>query len=109
MYACDKCQISSWLGEKIVLELDHINGVNNDNRIENLRFLCPNCHSLTPTFRGRNINKGVVKVSDEELLHALRTTKNIRLALMKVSLAPKGGNYKRCYAILGANSIQSMV
>lgn len=40
-----------WLGKPISLELDHINGVNNDNRIENLRFLCPNCHSQTPTFR----------------------------------------------------------
>ena len=39
------------------LELDHINGDRHDNRIENLRILCPNCHSLKPTHRGRNINK----------------------------------------------------
>lgn len=39
---------------RLPLELDHINGDNKDNRIENLRVLCPNCHSLKPTHRGRN-------------------------------------------------------
>jgi Zn finger protein HypA/HybF involved in hydrogenase expression len=53
-YECVKCGIvDEWMGESIVLELDHINGVNNDNRIENLRFLCPNCHSQTPTHRNK--------------------------------------------------------
>jgi 5-methylcytosine-specific restriction endonuclease McrA len=42
---------NTWNGKKITLELDHINGYPNDNRYENLRFLCPNCHSQTPTYR----------------------------------------------------------
>jgi 5-methylcytosine-specific restriction endonuclease McrA len=42
---------------RMPLELDHINGDSRDNRIENLRILCPNCHSLKPTHRGRNIKK----------------------------------------------------
>lgn len=42
------------MNKDITLQLDHINGVNDDNRIENLRFLCPNCHSQTSTFTGRN-------------------------------------------------------
>lgn len=54
---CENCGLDEWLGQKITIELDHINGNNLDNRLENLRFLCPNCHSLTPTWRGRNINK----------------------------------------------------
>jgi Zn finger protein HypA/HybF involved in hydrogenase expression len=53
-YKCLHCEINEWQGEKIPLELDHINGNNTDNRIENLRLLCPNCHSLTSTFRGKN-------------------------------------------------------
>lgn len=46
----DKCGITSWLGNHLSLHLDHINGVNNDNRLNNLRLLCPNCHSQTETY-----------------------------------------------------------
>ncbi len=53
-HACESCGLSEWLGDPIPLELDHINGINNDNRLENLRVLCPNCHYLTPTHRGKN-------------------------------------------------------
>ena len=53
-YKCYRCNIDTWCNELITLQLDHINGINNDNRIENLRLLCPNCHSLTPTFAGKN-------------------------------------------------------
>ena len=53
-YKCEICGISEWNNKKLSLELDHINGVNNDNRIENLRFLCPNCHSQTNTYGSKN-------------------------------------------------------
>ena len=56
-YKCAVCGINEWLGQEISLQLDHINGVNNDHRAENLRFLCPNCHSQTDTYGGRNVNK----------------------------------------------------
>lgn len=57
-YKCVKCDnIGLWLGKPISLQLDHINGNNTDNRIFNLRFLCPNCHSQTPTFSGKNNKK----------------------------------------------------
>lgn len=54
VYKCCECGIDEWNGVEISLQLDHINGVNNDNRVENLRLLCPNCHSQTKTFSGRN-------------------------------------------------------
>lgn len=53
-YKCEKCGISEWLGEPLSLHLDHKNGINNDHRQENLRFLCPNCHSQTDTYAGKN-------------------------------------------------------
>lgn len=57
IYECYNCSISSWDNKPLSLQLDHINGVHNDHRIENLRLLCPNCHSQTLTFCGRNKKK----------------------------------------------------
>ena len=48
---CSVCHNTEWMEQKIPLELDHINGLTNDCRIENLRLLCPNCHAQTPTYR----------------------------------------------------------
>lgn len=97
---CSRCKIEMWEGEKLPVELDHINGDNRDNRLKNLRFLCPNCHSLTKTWRGRNKNTGTKVVSDDALRDALVQTKNIRQALLSVGLTPKGGNYSRCYNLI---------
>jgi hypothetical protein len=49
--------IDVWNNKKLVLHIEHINGISNDNRIENLCFLCPNCHSQTDTYGGRNKSK----------------------------------------------------
>lgn len=56
-YECSICHVSSWQGNDLALQLDHINGKNNDHRLENLRLLCPNCHSQTDTFAGKNKRK----------------------------------------------------
>lgn len=98
-YECNICKISEWNNNPITLELDHINGDNKDNRLVNLRLLCPNCHSQTENFRGRNINNGDKKVSDETFLKVLKESKNIRQALIKLGLTPKGKNYERAYKL----------
>ena len=53
-HRCASCGLETWLDNKIPLEMDHINGDRRDNRLENLRLLCPNCHALTSTYRGKN-------------------------------------------------------
>jgi 5-methylcytosine-specific restriction endonuclease McrA len=54
---CARCERETWLGGTIPLELDHIDGDRTNNEPTNLRLLCPNCHALTPTYRGRNIGR----------------------------------------------------
>ena len=51
---CDVCGLSEWQGLPICIQLDHRNGIGNDHRLENLRMLCPNCHSQTETYAARN-------------------------------------------------------
>jgi 5-methylcytosine-specific restriction endonuclease McrA len=52
--SCQRCGITNWQGELLSLELHHINGIGQDNRLENLTLLCPNCHSQTDSWGGRN-------------------------------------------------------
>lgn len=97
-YKCEECGITdSWNNKSINLQMDHINGNRKDHRLENLRWLCPNCHSQTETFCSRNSNKK--SVSDGELEKALLESPNIRQALAKFDLE-NGGNYRRAKRIL---------
>lgn len=55
---CWKCGITEWNQIKIVLELEHIDGNSDNNVEENLSLLCPNCHSQTDTYKGKNTGNG---------------------------------------------------
>lgn len=57
-YACAKCGISEWQGEKITLQVDHIDGNAGDNMPSNVRLLCPNCHAQCDTFGAKNKGSG---------------------------------------------------
>jgi hypothetical protein len=55
---CERCGLDSWRGKPLSLQVHHANGVADDNRIENIRLLCPNCHSQTPTHSRKRAQRG---------------------------------------------------
>ena len=66
-YKCAICgQEPIWNGKELVLVLDHINGINNDHRLENLRFLCPNCNAQQDTFCGKHLKSLPRKLKEEQ-------------------------------------------
>jgi len=93
-HKCNKCGLENWMDVPLSLEVDHIDGDHSNNNRENLEGLCPNCHSITPTWRGRN--KACNKVTDVELSQALHE----RQALISVGMAAKGANYCRANKLL---------
>ena len=103
---CNRCNLDFWLNQPITLELEHKDGNNQNNKRENLEALCPNCHSLTDTWRGKNKNKNKeksskLKISNEDLYKLLvKNNFNIRQALLEAGMAAKGANYSKCYKII---------
>lgn len=61
---CEECGVSSWNNKQLECELDHIDGNSKNHSLENLKMLCPNCHSQTPTFRAKNF-KNKITIIDE--------------------------------------------
>jgi 5-methylcytosine-specific restriction endonuclease McrA len=55
IYQCESCGITEWNGQKISLEVDHIDGNSGNHRLNNLQVLCPNCHSQTETYRSKKL------------------------------------------------------
>lgn len=97
---CNNCGLGQWLNQPLILELEHKDGNNQNNKRDNLEALCPNCHSLTDTWRGKN-KKKKIKVTDDELINKLiKNDFNIRQSLIDLNLTPKGGNYKRVHRLI---------
>lgn len=94
--ACNRCNLTEWFNTPLSLELEHKDGDTTNSSRNNLEMLCPNCHSLTETWRGKNKNKNNKNtVTDEQVVRAYLECGNIRQALLKVGLAAKGSNYRR--------------
>lgn len=96
-YKCAVCgNKGEWNGVSLTLQIDHINGIRNDNRKENLRWLCPNCHSQTDTYTGKNkTKKEVINFTVEEAIEALKKTENVNQATKLIGCAQGGANWIR--------------
>jgi hypothetical protein len=83
-YVCYECKsLPLWNEKPLTLQLEHKNGINTDNRLENLCFLCPNCHSQTETWGGRN--KKRVLPTDEDIRNAYNECDgNLRQTVLKL-------------------------
>lgn len=110
-YKCEICGCDgNWQGGHISLELHHKDGDNTNNEINNLIYLCPNCHAMTENYRGKNKTEESQQspevISEEEFVNALKEKPNIRQALIKLGLAPKGANYTRAKNLMEKYGIQ---
>ena len=97
---CEKCQNEKWFDQPITLELHHLDGDKLNNEMDNLVLLCPNCHSYTDNWRGKNINLGKEKIQEQDYVEALISSPNIRQALLKLGLTAKGANYTRARELI---------
>ena len=106
---CSLCTISKWLKKPLVLHLDHINGDNTDNRLVNLRFLCPNCHSQTDTYCGKNFkikNSFSLTEKEKQQLRDHFNTRVKKLGLKAKKTEKKYGFCKDCNKPVLKNSLR---
>ena len=108
-HRCEKCGQEQWLGQPIPLEVHHEDGDSLNNEMSNLKLFCPNCHALTDNYRGKNINKGVKTISDDDFAKALQDSPNIRQGLRRLGLTAKGDNYRRAREIIFAYNITHLL
>ena len=84
---CAHCGLDKWMGLAITLEIDHIDGNHKNNKRENLRALCPNCHSITDTWKiGQHVGKKVRKKTDEEIINAWNSSNSMSETLKKLDM-----------------------
>lgn len=102
---CNKCGLSEWQGQKLVLEIEHRDGNHQNNSRENLEALCPNCHSLTHTWRGKNKKGSFKKFTETQIIEIFKKEGTMRKTLIFMKLAASGDNYSRLRKILEKNNI----
>ena len=100
---CDSCGLSEWQGRPITIQLDHRNGIRNDHRLENLRMLCPNCHSQTETYAARNRRRFAGRLKRSSMPSGSRCRRAFR-SIRALSLEPRSGSSLRTAAEVRSGS-----
>jgi len=101
-HKCNECGCNGeWNGKALSLELEHVDGNRNNNKRDNLKWLCPNCHSQILTYRKNNRNKISKKVliSEEDLIKSINQGGNVSEILRRVGLKATGDNFNRVYKV----------
>ena len=93
---CEDCSITDWKGLPAPLELHHVDGNKVNNRLDNLRILCPNCHAQTTSYKGKNIKSAPLSPEGRvALISAVNSSKTIKEAVDKANLglSPRMGYF----------------
>lgn len=105
-HRCKLCGIGEeWNGKPLKLELDHIDGDSTNNKKSNLRFICPNCHQQTPTYKGKHRKTGKTMYSDQDIILALQENSSAYAALRSLGMSTHGKNYLRLRSIIKENNV----
>jgi hypothetical protein len=107
IYKCSECVLKNeWNGKILNLQLDHINGMRNDNRLQNLRFLCPNCHTQTETWCSKNKNITVNCLDKHTIIVEANSVNSLTQLLRKLGLCETQSNRRQIKKILTDNNIE---
>lgn len=106
-HTCEECGLSEWRGEHIALHLHHIDGDRNNNKLENLQILCPNCHSQTHNYAGKSSGvSNYNKVTDDQILRELKVDHSTIIGVLRrLGLCTKGNYGNRVKRVASENNI----
>lgn len=92
---CQICGIKEWNNKKIVFDLHHVDGDRKNNRLDNLQLLCPNCHSQTDNYKGKNNKRINNKTTNENIKREFPYSNNLHQLCNRLKILPSGGNLRQ--------------